>query len=72
MDIGLIFLLLCASCVNSGYIRRTAKGLIEDIGTVSRCFPKWYMAPPKWMRKKFKIKQRRTDSFRRRLPAVCG
>ena len=32
--------------------------MIKEIGTVSRYFPKHYMAPPKWMRRFFQIRHR--------------
>ena len=37
--------------------------MMKEIGTVSRYFPKHYMAPPKWMRRFFQIRQRVIPRF---------
>ena len=53
-----IILFLSISILSSATCKNSAIGMIERIGTYSKYYPKWYIAPAKWVRTIFKIKQR--------------
>ena len=57
------FLYLCLSIMSSRNCIKTALILITEIGTVSRYYPKWYVAPARWVKKLFKIKRRLIPRF---------
>lgn len=57
-DFKFIFVYLGVAWLSYASCRRSALGMIKQIGTVSRYFPKHYMVPPKWMKKFFRIRQR--------------
>ena len=58
MDSGYIFVFLGISFLSSMSCRNSAIGMIERIGTKSLHYPKRYIAPAKWVRTVFKLKQR--------------
>lgn len=58
MDFGYIFMFLGISILSSINCKNSAIGMIERIGTNSPRYPKGYIAPAKWVRTLFKVKQR--------------
>lgn len=59
----LFFVYLGLSFLSSLGSRNSAIGLISEIGTVSRYYPKWYIAPARWVKNLFKIKRRLITRF---------
>ena len=57
------FMYFCFSLLSSLRTRNSAIGLISEIGTVSRYYPKWYIAPARWVKRLFKIKRRLIPRF---------
>lgn len=45
------------------YYKVTAKNKIEEIKTNFRFFPKHYALPPRWIRKRFKLKKEEIPKF---------
>ncbi len=45
------------------YYKVTAKTKIEEIKTNFRFFPKHYVLPPRWIRKRFKLKKEEIPKF---------
>ena len=58
LDVYCIVVFLGIAFLSGMACRNSAIEMIKEIGTVSRYFPKHYMAPPKWMRRFFQIRQR--------------
>lgn len=57
------FMYLGFSILSSWECRKTALRLITEIGTVSRYYPKWYVAPARWVKKLFKLQRRLIPRF---------
>lgn len=45
------------------FFRSSAKGMIEDIKTNFKFFPKHYIMPPRWMREHFALKKTEIPKF---------
>lgn len=57
------FMYFCFSFLSSLGTRNSAIGLISEIGTVSRYYPKRYIAPARWVKRLFKIQRRLIPRF---------
>ena len=57
------FMYLGFSILSSWECRKTALRLITEIGTVSRYYPKRYIASARWVKRLFKIKRRLIPRF---------
>ena len=58
MDFGSIFMFLGIALLSGLSCKNAAIGMIGQINTVSRYYPKHYMAPGRRMKKLFKLSQR--------------
>ena len=58
MDFGSIFMFLGIALLSGLSCKNAAIGMIEQINTVSRYYPKHYMAPGRRVKKLFKLSQR--------------
>ena len=58
MGFGSIFMFLGIALLSGLSCKNAAIGMIEQINTVSRYYPKHYMAPGRRMKKLFKLSQR--------------
>ena len=63
MQFGHVLMFMGIASLSSISCRNSAKGMIDRIGSNLRCFPKGYIAPPKWVRLFFKLKQKRIPIY---------